>query len=240
LIKVANWDKWQTFRKDRGTPNWIKVHRNLFSNPEWAVLTDSEKGQLLSVWILAADKNGTIPADPRIIQKMCLLDDLPNLSKFIDLGFLQSSGDKVVTAGLPDGAKVAAQSREEESREEESREEESREEEIVISSPSRIKYSDSFKSFWDNYPNHRRGNKKNAYKQWKLVDPDLYNLITDQVLLRGSADAKWQEKGGDYIVHAERFLSGSRWEDNWMRVSQFSSTTQENITRLADIGDLNG
>ncbi len=59
-MEIANWDKWQTFRKDRGTPPWIKVYRNLLSNEQWVELTDSEKGQLVSIWILAADKNGQI------------------------------------------------------------------------------------------------------------------------------------------------------------------------------------
>ena len=46
-MKVSGWAKWQTFRTDRGTPPWIKVHRNLFSNPEWVSLSDAERGQLV-------------------------------------------------------------------------------------------------------------------------------------------------------------------------------------------------
>ena len=100
-MKIKNWDRWQTYRKDRGTPPWIKVHRNLFSNPEWAELTDAEKGQLVSIWVLAADKSGEIPGSSVAIQKMCALDAKPNLSKFIDLGFLESDcqphGNQLVT-----------------------------------------------------------------------------------------------------------------------------------------------
>jgi hypothetical protein len=90
-MEIANWDKWQTFRKDRGTPPWIKVYRNLLSNEQWVELTDSEKGQLVSIWMLAADKNGQIPDSPKMIQRMAMLDSLPSLSKFIDLGFLTPS-----------------------------------------------------------------------------------------------------------------------------------------------------
>jgi len=53
-MKVKNWQRWQNYRKDRGTPPWIKVHRNLMTNQEWAELTDAEKGQLVSIWLIAA------------------------------------------------------------------------------------------------------------------------------------------------------------------------------------------
>ena len=115
-MKIRNWDKWQTFRKDRSTPPWLKLHRNLLSNPEWVSLSDSEKGQLVSIWILASDKNGSIPDDPGLIKKMAILDSEPNINKFIELGFL-------VTNRLPDGCQhdvnLTQQSRVEESRGEE-------------------------------------------------------------------------------------------------------------------------
>lgn len=91
MLEVSGWERWQTYRKDRGTPPWVKVYRNLLSNPEWAELTDSEKGQLVSIWLVAADKQGLIPKNPRVIRKICLLDDDPNINKFIDLGFLTTA-----------------------------------------------------------------------------------------------------------------------------------------------------
>lgn len=90
-MEVANWDKWQSFRKDRGTPPWIKIYRNLLSNQEWVELSDCEKGQLVSIWILAADKNGSIPDSPKMIQRMAMLDKQPNINKFIELGFLTTT-----------------------------------------------------------------------------------------------------------------------------------------------------
>ena len=87
-IIINNWERWQTYRKDRGTPPWIKIHRNLFSNQEWSTLTDAEKGQLVSIWILAADKGGFIPADPKTLKKLCMLDSEPDMQKFADLDFV--------------------------------------------------------------------------------------------------------------------------------------------------------
>ena len=94
-FRIHDWEKWQTYRKDRGTPPWIKVHRCLFSDQKWAILSDAEKGQLVSMWVLAADKEGLIPADPVIIKKLCMLDEQPNLNKFISLGLLD--GDLTTT-----------------------------------------------------------------------------------------------------------------------------------------------
>jgi hypothetical protein len=62
------------------------------SDPSWALLTDDEKGQLVSIWIIAADKKGVIPADPRILRKICLLDNEPNVNRFMELGFLEPEG----------------------------------------------------------------------------------------------------------------------------------------------------
>ena len=107
-MEINNWDRWQTFRKDRGTPPWIKVYRNLFSNPEWAGLSDAEKGHLVSIWILAADKAGTIPDDPSVVQRMCMLTGTPNINKFIELGFLLPTGNHVVDTLTPTGCQLDA------------------------------------------------------------------------------------------------------------------------------------
>lgn len=91
-LRVANWESWQTYRKDRGPPPWIKVHRRVLQNVDWAMLTDADKGALVSIWILAADKDGIVPNDSAALQRILGLGEPPNLSKFIELGFLESDG----------------------------------------------------------------------------------------------------------------------------------------------------
>jgi len=91
-LQIVEWNKWQTFRTDRATPPWIKVHRNLLTNPEWASLSDSEKGQLVSIWLIAADKDGRVSADARLLQKVALLDKAPNINRFKELQFLAPIG----------------------------------------------------------------------------------------------------------------------------------------------------
>ena len=107
-LKIVDWEEHQTYRKDRGTPPWMKVQRQLLSSQHWAQLTDAEKGQLLSIWIVAADKGGIIPADPLSVRKICLLDNPPNLKRFIELDYLAPNGcqgdDQVTTTCQPSDA----------------------------------------------------------------------------------------------------------------------------------------
>lgn len=91
-LKIKDWDEHQSYRKDRGTPPWIKVHRSLMSNPKWAMLSDSEKGQIVSIWIIAADNDGRFPDDANMLRKMCQLDTAPDLQKFKDLGLMEADG----------------------------------------------------------------------------------------------------------------------------------------------------
>ena len=135
-MKISNWDKWQTYRSDRNTPPWIKVHRNLFSNPEWFQLSDSEKGQLISIWILAADKCGEIPDDFTIIQRMCGLEKKPNINKFIELGFIDA---KVTPSGCHVDAKVTHQTRLDQTRLDQTREEGDKKKQFSTPSLNQIK-----------------------------------------------------------------------------------------------------
>lgn len=87
-LEVTNWRKHQNYRKDRGTPPWIKVQRALLTSAKWALLTDAQKGHLISIWLVAAEREGKVPKDARILRKVCGLDDEPDLDLFIGLGFL--------------------------------------------------------------------------------------------------------------------------------------------------------
>jgi hypothetical protein len=89
-LTIRKWDEWQSYRKDRQQPPWIKLHRELLRNPEWISLSDTQRGQLVSIWMLAADKNGRVPDDANLIQRMCYMQKAPDLNLLIDLGFLDA------------------------------------------------------------------------------------------------------------------------------------------------------
>ena len=94
-MRIRKWEHWQSYRRDRGQPPWIKVHRELMRNPEWVALTDAQRGQLVGMWLLAADRDGVIPASPDLIRKLCYMDERPDLQVFVRLGFIE--GDANVT-----------------------------------------------------------------------------------------------------------------------------------------------
>ena len=90
-LTIRNWDKWQTYRKDRQQPPWIKLHRELMRNAEWVSLSDAQRGQLIAIWMLAADRNGQIPDDPALIQKLCFMSGPPDLKHLMAHGFIDAS-----------------------------------------------------------------------------------------------------------------------------------------------------
>lgn len=97
-LRIRNWDKWQSYRGDRNQPPWIKLHRCLAKNVEWAMLTDAQRGQLVCIWILAADSNGQVPASPGAIKKLAGLESEPDIELLQRLGFIEA--DAKVTPKL--------------------------------------------------------------------------------------------------------------------------------------------
>lgn len=98
MLRVRNWDKWQSYRKDRGTPPWIKLHRCVLRDPDWVALTAAQKGQLVCLWLLAADREGELPDDPALIKKLCIMEEEPDLNFFIARGFLVMRGRPTLVA----------------------------------------------------------------------------------------------------------------------------------------------
>jgi hypothetical protein len=125
-IRIRNWDKWQTYRSDRGKPPWIKVHKRLLLDPNWSQLTDAQRGQLVTMWMIASDRDGVMPtpsgwrgdvtAAARMIAKLGFLDDQPDLQLFADLGFIIIDAN-VTSSRRQDDANVTPQGREGKERE---------------------------------------------------------------------------------------------------------------------------
>lgn len=186
-LKIANWDKWQTYRKDRGQPPWIKIHRRLLRNPEWVSLTDAERGQLVVIWLLAADHDGVIPASPEIIQKLCFMSKIPNINKFIGLGFIEDDGRQ-------HGVTVASNG----CQHDQPKAEERRGEEI---------YGQSFLQFWVKYPIKKA--KAKAFEVWKKIKPPKINIIITAI------DQQMKEK--EYLKSSNQFCPEWKHPATWLR-----------------------
>lgn len=202
-LKIRNWDKWQSYRNDRGQPPWIKIHRTLLRCPEWVELTDMERGQLTSMWLLAADRGGVIPASASTVQKLCFMSKRPDFNRFISLGFIEDDASVTPPRGQDD-ANMTHQSRVEESREEKK--------ESGANADARKTNGSEFERFWLHWPVKR--NKKKAliaFNAKKFSHEDVDELISD-IKIRIQNDRQWRD---GYIPHCSTYLNGNRWEDDY-------------------------
>lgn len=139
-LRIRNWDKWQSYRKDRGQPPWIKIHRQLMRDPNWVELTDAQRGQLVAIWLLAADRDGVIPASPATLRKLCFMETEPDLNLFIDHGFVEAASD-----GCQDDANRTPERRQDDVPEKRRGEaEKRREEEIGACAPDEVIFSGTY------------------------------------------------------------------------------------------------
>ena len=236
FLKVRNWSKWQSYRSDRGQPPWIKLHRQVLRNPEWISLSERARCHLVSIWILAADRDGKIPADPEVIRQICCLKSNPNLNELISLGFLEGiDGEKklgVIEASwrhhhdakvTPDrrqgDAKVTPQSRRQGDAPEVDEEEVQIREEKNPPQPPARRLADSssngFDQFWDAYPKGRKVGKKAALKAWKKLNPGsaLSKHITQAITTQTQRHHFQNQNGDDFIPNPLTWLNQGRWDD---------------------------
>ena len=114
-LTVTNWERWQSYRADRGQPPWIKVHRTVLRNPEWTMLTDAQRGQLVQIWILAADKGGVIEVPDHVelasfIQGVCCMKGDVDLEVLIRLRFISLDAKVTSTRRQGDATLTTAMS----------------------------------------------------------------------------------------------------------------------------------
>jgi hypothetical protein len=86
-LQVRKWADFQHYR-DR-QPTWIKLYRKLLTDYEFQRLTDAERGQLVMIWLLAAELDNKIPNDPAWVRARIGSRRAVPLSRFVAAGFLQ-------------------------------------------------------------------------------------------------------------------------------------------------------
>ncbi len=188
-MKIKNWEKWQTYRQDRGAPPWIKVHRNLMSNSDWVGLTDAEKGQLVSMWIVAADKSGHLPDDPAMIRKMCILDGTPDINKFKRLGFIDAK--RMPRRRQPDAPETEAE---------------------TDKNKGQKKIEPDFVRFYTAYPKKKgKDQAEKAYNKLNGEAPSIDSLL--EILDKHKKSLDWTRDDGKFIPHPATWLNQKRWED---------------------------
>ena len=228
VVRIRNWKKWQSYRSDRGQPPWIKLHRALMRDPNWVALSDADRGQLVAIWLLAADRDGIVPASPAMLKKLCYMDSEPNLELLTEQGFIEPrrQRDAKVTPKRRQRADEVSQSDapETETETEKSREETEKKLLRVVTEELDVLWSI-----------HGRGTKhKAATELKKALKIQTHERIKSQLI------AYTQTFRPDFQGAALwRWLRDRRWEEDYAP-SKGSSSLQDRYDRLGEAFDKAG
>lgn len=192
---IKNWSEFQHY-KDRNPP-WIKLHRALLDDYEFAQLPDLSKGHLMLIWLFASQNDGKIPEDAKFLQRKLGLEKPPDLKLLIDKGFLipEQGASEVLADRKQDASGTQAFARSREERREEAEESARR-----------------FDEFWAVYP--RKVAKPDALQVWnrlKLGNGEFTKVMAG--LTRYLTSEQWTKDDGRFIPHPATWLNKRRFDD---------------------------
>jgi hypothetical protein len=91
VLRIPKWREFQHYT-DRDSP-WIKSYRRLLLDDEWSELSDSSKGHLFGLWLLAAGYEGRIPFKPNWISRQIGANVAINWRELAESKFVALNGD---------------------------------------------------------------------------------------------------------------------------------------------------
>lgn len=86
-IRVTDWNKHQHYKKSK--PPWIKLYREVLTDYDVTGLEPWERWCLVGLWLIAAETDNEIPADPHWLRARLVIDKDPPLEKLQALGFIE-------------------------------------------------------------------------------------------------------------------------------------------------------
>lgn len=220
-LRIKNWDSFQHY-KDRNPP-WIKLHRALLDDYEFAALEDAVKGQLMLMWLFASQNEGRIPHDAKFLERKLGLTEKCRLDELIRNRFLVPEQPDSTDASEP--IADCKQSASEPLAFPRSREESQRRK------ATETEAREAFDKFWTAWP--RKVARSDAEKAWRKVQAaDVPAVMSG--LARAVSCEQWRKDGGQYIPHAATWLNGRRWEDQ--ELPNGAAATSELDTWFAQTG----
>jgi hypothetical protein len=205
-MRIKNWDKYQHHNGGKIYP-WIKLHRSVLDDMEWHLLNPEAAKILVSLWLLASEKDGELPDVERIAFRLRLSKDkvINALSKLEH--WIIRDGYCEGTQRVPDGYSQGALDKIRVDIDEEEIEIKN----VCLGAP------DAFAEFWKAYP--KKIGKGAALTSWQKhhLDkklPEIHAAVKVQ-----SGSAQWKKDGGQFIPNPATWLNQSRWEDELMPVT---------------------
>lgn len=182
--RIKNWEKYQAV-KDRRPP-WIKLHRSILDDLDYAALTPANRCLLMELWVLATEHDGKVTGDTKVLS-FRLRRKVSNLDPLISRGFLIP-----VNACLQPLTDVCLEGEGE--------------------GDLKPSCANLFARFWSAYP--KKKSKGDAEKAFKAIKPDEQLVATMIATIeRAKKSEDWLKEGGKYIPYPATWLRAKGWED---------------------------
>lgn len=195
-LSVNNWKSFQHY-KERNPP-WIKLHRSLLNDYDFACLQDASKLHLMLIWLLASQMNNEIPADPEYIKRALHLSETPDLNELIDKGFLLCSQDaSAVLAGCKQNALLETETETEKNMRANDTKSETK------------KDNPLFEDFWSCYP--KKVNKKKSAVAFSRL-----SMTKQQAAIADLKSGRYHETEKRFVPDPTTYIHGERWSDERM------------------------
>lgn len=199
-LKIINWDKFRTYRKDRGgTQPYIKVSQCLLNDKLFSIMTDIHKAQYFSLLLLATRYDGNITLPIERIQELCSLEEPIDVDFFVD--------NKLIEYHSPQGDLFGSRSQKKTKKQPNKRDKAPK---IIKALAS--KYPPEFEEFWELYP--RRKNKHTAYESWKHIPEIMHQEVMDGLRLQIKTRKDWHGVGREqFIPYPSTWLNNTMWRE---------------------------
>ena len=226
FLRPKNWSDFQHY-KDR-SPAWIKLHRGILDDYDYACLPVASRALAPVLWLLASQyDDGNIPAEPARIAHRLRWDEgelIDALIPLIEKGFFL------------DASEVLADCKQHACLEKEGERELEKEKEKATVQPSVAPRSTAvhFERFWAAYPNKK--GKKDAERHWRREGCDqVADDLIAHVRLMQSQDDDWRR---GFAPMGSTYLNGRRWEDVPKATPRHQlSKTAQGLIALQEMGN---
>jgi hypothetical protein len=84
---IRNWGEFQHYKQRN--PPWIKLHFATLASEDWVIWDDASRVLAITCMLIASRNDGKIPNNPKYLQRVGYLNDLPDFQPLVDCGFLQ-------------------------------------------------------------------------------------------------------------------------------------------------------
>ena len=170
----------------------------------------------MSIWLLAADHEGTIPNDPKLVQKLCYMGSEPDLEALAISGFLEIDDILASTWRQHDAPEIEKTIENRVEVETEAENTHGRIPEKPQKKKNQPIYTPEFEEFWKLRPRRKGPDPKEPAA--KLFHSFVKNGVDVEEIMNGLRLYKESVRGKEqteYVQHTRKWLYHRGWEDDY-------------------------